>query len=268
VSRLERLRIPSDAIEPDELADAASDNDPNTERADAGDVTPTRSGSPMRDAFGNDGVPEVDSSVQDTYDVVLAATRIYRRVEDREVDAISSVSTNRSHAWSALSGLSLAQVSTVAVIQLPLYQPELERFWRLASPSTMDSLSTLAEPSVSQQNSLGTYSGLFTGRRSQVQHEYPHHTDGWLREYGIISEWGITPGPDGTARGTLTRIHKELKNIECDPPGMLSVGPIGDEMVYTTTSLSFLSRLTTTSSIGKVLSRVLYVCRPTCNAQG
>lgn len=94
-SRMERLQLPSDTIEPDELASAACDNGPNTERANAGDATPTRSGSPVHGAPGDDGVPEADSSVQEIYDVILAATRIYARVEDREVDAISSISTKQ-----------------------------------------------------------------------------------------------------------------------------------------------------------------------------
>ena len=48
---------------------------------------------------------------------------------------MSSVSSTRSRAWSILSGLSLTQILIIAVLKLPLYDTELDRFYRLASAS-------------------------------------------------------------------------------------------------------------------------------------
>lgn len=262
--RLERLQSPLDSAttELDELATGVCDKDRKTEKADAGDATPTRSGSPVHGASGDDGVAETKSSVQENYDVVLAATRIYARVEHREADAISSIFSDRSHAWSALSGLSLAQVSTVSVIQLPLYQSELERFQRLASPSATGPLSALSDPSVAQRGSQGTYSALVIGRRSRVIQRDSTRSDGWLRQFGIV------PEPNRTRGCPYIRLYKEWIDITSDPSGTFLAKPISNNMVYSIASLSFLSRLTTTSSLGKGLSLVLYVCHHTCNTRG
>jgi hypothetical protein len=56
---------------------------------------------------------------------------------------VTSVSTARSRAWSILSGLSLSQISIVAVIKLPLHTPELVQFRQLASSSSSSSSSSL-----------------------------------------------------------------------------------------------------------------------------
>lgn len=66
-------------------------------------------------------------------DAVLEASRVYSRVRDREVDAMTLVLTTRSHAWSILSGISMAEISVMAVISLPLHLPELRRFRQLSS---------------------------------------------------------------------------------------------------------------------------------------
>jgi hypothetical protein len=78
-----------------------------------------------------------------TFEVVLSTTRVYDRVKGREIDAMSIFSTNRSHAWSLLSGLSLAQASAISVIKLPLYDPGLRRFWAFASPMSTTALNDI-----------------------------------------------------------------------------------------------------------------------------
>ncbi len=140
VARLEQLQISPNANQPNEVIKLVSmpPHGSSFEQTPlAGDTPPTRAPSPPSIAQTDESIPDADPSVQATFEVVLSTTRVYDRVKDREIDAMSRVSTNRSRAWSVLSGLSLAEVSAVAVIKLPLHVPELQRFWNLASPSAM-----------------------------------------------------------------------------------------------------------------------------------
>lgn len=117
--------MPPDAIKPE-----------TSERVDQEDEHQETSGSDVPAKATQDEKQQAfvtDPPVHVTFDIVLASTRVYNRVQDREVDAMSSVSTTRSHAWSVLSGVSLAQISLIAVISLPLHESELERFRRLTS---------------------------------------------------------------------------------------------------------------------------------------
>lgn len=64
---------------------------------------------------------------------VVAQSRVYQRVENGEIDGISTVCSTRSHGWSILSGLSASQVTRVGVISLPIDNAELARFQRCIS---------------------------------------------------------------------------------------------------------------------------------------
>jgi hypothetical protein len=125
--RLESLQLPPDAIQ-------------RLRESDSRPRSPVNVASPIQEAISDDlecGNLEPSHkalTVEESFDLVLASTRVYSRVDDREVDAVSSVSTTRSRAWSILSGLSLTEISVISVIKLPLYEPELIRFCRLASP--------------------------------------------------------------------------------------------------------------------------------------
>ena len=77
--------------------------------------------------------PKQDKS----FNMILATTRVYSRVKNGEIDAISSILTTRSRAWSILFRISLAEISIISVIKLPLDYSELVRFQRLASPSLL-----------------------------------------------------------------------------------------------------------------------------------
>lgn len=56
------------------------------------------------------------------FESILEASRVYRKAEPNECDMCSlKGSVARSHAWSSLSDLSLAQISVISVIALPLY---------------------------------------------------------------------------------------------------------------------------------------------------
>lgn len=131
--RLQRLELPPDGIGLEEL--------PSTLRAETlresdwldGDHTATRTP-------GLSDLDEMDLP-RASFDITLSATRVYDRVKRRDVDAMSSVLTNRSHAWSLLSGLSLSRLSIIAVINLPLHDSELRSFWKLAAPDKDDNIS-------------------------------------------------------------------------------------------------------------------------------
>ena len=141
--RLESLQLPPDVIELEHLGDRNMESAKSCQRLRESDSRPARTinmASPIQEAISDDlecGNLEPSHkalTVEESFDLVLASTRVYSRVDDREVDAVSSVSTTRSRAWSILSGLSLTEISVISVIKLPLYEPELIRFCRLASP--------------------------------------------------------------------------------------------------------------------------------------
>jgi hypothetical protein len=133
--RLEALQLPSGVIELDDLG-----NFPTGELQELGDPEPvsTRPSLPRNPGHGdndNESIPDTGLPVQVTFGVILSTTRVYDRVRDREVDDITSVLTTRSHALSVLSGRSQAEISVIAVIKLPRYEVELERFRRVTSRS-------------------------------------------------------------------------------------------------------------------------------------
>jgi hypothetical protein len=228
-ARLEQLQLQPDANQPDELISTPPSVSSDEQALAAGDTTPTRAPSPPPIAPTDESIPEADPSVQATFEVVLSTTRVYDRVKD--IDAMSTVSTNRSHAWSILSGLSLAQVSAIAIIKLPLYDPELRRFWTLASP--MSTTATLAERySYETEDSILDPAGARSRPRRAEQDE------AWLRYYGVVpsdgSSWRIPSAGSGWRSGALKWIRKDLADLERDPPLSVVAGPIADDdLVFT-----------------------------------
>lgn len=78
-------------------------------------------------------VPDLDTAKQESFNEIIASCRVYRRVKGFEIDAMSTVSSTRSHGWSVLSGVTSARLTTIGVICLPLYQSELEQFLAIRS---------------------------------------------------------------------------------------------------------------------------------------
>jgi hypothetical protein len=68
------------------------------------------------------------------FETVLKASRVYRRAEPNETDMSFRSSVARSHAWSALSGLSLAEISVISVIALPLSSKEVKAMYQFLLP--------------------------------------------------------------------------------------------------------------------------------------
>lgn len=61
-----------------------------------------------------------------TQSVLTALSRVYKRVQALEVDALTVTSSMRSHSWSILARVSSACLSTTAAIYLSLHQSEPE----------------------------------------------------------------------------------------------------------------------------------------------
>jgi hypothetical protein len=68
------------------------------------------------------------------FETILNASRVYRRAEPNEADMSFRSSVVRSHAWTALSGDSLADISEVSVIALPLSSDEVKAMYHFLLP--------------------------------------------------------------------------------------------------------------------------------------
>jgi hypothetical protein len=63
------------------------------------------------------------------FEVVLEESRVYTRVDsNNESDASFTSSTVRTNAWSMLSGISLNDISIIAVFRLPITLDDINKF--------------------------------------------------------------------------------------------------------------------------------------------
>ncbi|KAK5656722.1 hypothetical protein OQA88_4270 [Cercophora sp. LCS_1] len=68
-----------------------------------------------------------DNDNENGFEITLHTTRVYRRHEHRNQCDISFTSTaQRSHVWSALAGYSLADISVLSVIAMPLTAADVQ----------------------------------------------------------------------------------------------------------------------------------------------
>jgi hypothetical protein len=107
---------------------------------------------------------------------------------------------------SILSGLSLTSMSIVSVIKLPLHGIELQLFYRLASQSVTE---------------LRDYDDAFFSLLDSARM--------YLNEQFSIL-YGLRQ-PARSSRPIESRLRNELADLGCDPPPMIALGPIGDDMV-------------------------------------
>ncbi|KAL8670144.1 MAG: hypothetical protein Q9168_005309 [Polycauliona sp. 1 TL-2023] len=137
--RLSGIEMPPNIIEPG-IPDEINDETHSMAVSDPGNVDTAGDLAPLAQKVSCSDVPEPDPRLQATFEIVLATSRVYHRVRDRDVDDRSSIATDRSHAWSVLSATSLAELSIVAVVSLPLDEQELRRLRRVGSVSPDDDL--------------------------------------------------------------------------------------------------------------------------------
>src|SRR5438034_19189 len=97
--RLESLQLPADAIELENLGDRNADDLQQLGDSDSQSVTPVRGTSPTPGCLtgnhedSNLEAPDRGANVKKSFEPILATTRVYNKVQGREVDAMSSVST-------------------------------------------------------------------------------------------------------------------------------------------------------------------------------
>ena len=111
------------------------------------------------------------------FEPILEASWVYRRSSTNESDASFKSSVMRSHAWSSLSELSLAQISLVSVIALPIQPKELSgNYWSTdvdglgvkaytSTPSSPDKPLPPADRSVAKDSTR--FWSLIKGRRGR-----------------------------------------------------------------------------------------------------
>ena len=87
---------------------------------DADTIRPSDENNPVQDPDS----PEADQ-FRFAFESILEASRVYRKAHPNECDMSFRSSIARSRAWSSLSDLSLAQISIISVIALPVYPSDI-----------------------------------------------------------------------------------------------------------------------------------------------
>ncbi|KAL8748818.1 MAG: hypothetical protein Q9184_007072, partial [Pyrenodesmia sp. 2 TL-2023] len=204
--RLEELQLRSDDFDFDTLHVPSGVGQLRI-TSDAGDGSPDDARTPQSEALPDLTCPEANHAWQTTYNAVLESTRVYNRVRNRDVDDMSTISSNRSRPWSILSGISMGDISDIAVVSLPLYEPELWRVKQLISP---------VEPNRAdagfndETDNFSTWSNGFVSNHSlrAVPAEHAHLTKAFMTRYGICRRYNdrVTLG-DGISEKNQKRIE-------------------------------------------------------------
>lgn len=133
------------------------------------------------------------------FGTVVAQSRVYRRVEHREIDVGSIDRSTRSRGWSILSGLSASKVTCVGVIALPLGDVDLVRFRKyLPVPAVLDPFQSTRYPLPNPIRDAFTSKDLHLkdptwcskyGIDTYKRHPLP--LNGWNHEYykRLMNEW-------------------------------------------------------------------------------
>jgi hypothetical protein len=130
--RLSQLEARSDGFAP---SMRFLEDDSITIRQPRRSVDETRSIIPTTNTVNSDANVGLYTTMtfQREFEIVLKTSRVYRRVELNECDMSMASSAVRTHAWSLLSGISLAEISNISVIGLPLSFQEFTRLLSLSS---------------------------------------------------------------------------------------------------------------------------------------
>lgn len=128
--RVKDLEDVFDATSPTEqgipLFDSAAQNTDNTSilNVDGAAETPTEDAEPVELSAARSSTTRRTSAL--LFRTELDNSRVYRRANRAESLFSFSTSVVHSTAWSVFSGLSLADVSVISVIALPLYAPDIQ----------------------------------------------------------------------------------------------------------------------------------------------
>lgn len=219
-TRLEELQPAPDEKELDKLDCLLSTDSGELGDLGRGTLTPTQARGVQHHDHGNSSNSEPGLSTPGTFEAVLSATRVYDRVRNRGVDDRTSIATTRSHAWSVFSGLSLAEISMIAVIQLPLHEAELHRFRQIASPSWNDS-DSLRDVHF---DGFHDYDLWESDEAAKILRSSGRLSDVFQRRYGLMSR-----PYDG--KPSLVRLKEELSDLEGYPPRTITAAPMDDVLV-------------------------------------
>lgn len=227
-ARLERMHWPPDAIELQSLHENC-DRTEETATAGSGEITPVRATTPLPKEVPEWDVPVADSRTQQTYDMILRETRVYRRVKDRDLDAVTTASTNISRTWSVLSGISMSQISVISIIHLPLYESELRSFRQLASLPAHTVCGFIYSDDLDWDGDNVRAKCLHPSSFSTKNHrgcaeEDSRDTEAFMSHYGL--RWSR-----GTQRCGHSALRRELYDLSRDPPELCAAGPVGEDTV-------------------------------------
>lgn len=147
---------------------------------------------------------------QATLDEILENSTVYKRALSRSSNPASSSSVV-SRSWSIISGISMTQISVLAVLNLPLYDNEIGRFRQLADDGPPDYGTIL--PSADARSSLEPVASAASSSTGRVSH----------------ASWS----PIEVSGKAIRRINKELASLESNPSEHFTCAPMGDDKVST-----------------------------------
>ncbi|KAL8713130.1 MAG: hypothetical protein Q9220_002651 [cf. Caloplaca sp. 1 TL-2023] len=216
VARLEGIELPLEDIEMPSR-NRTYEEDREVIDAGGGSTSTMRNHSAQPPRVRHLEPPEPNLGLDVELSVILATSRVYRRVQTRDVDAMTTVSTSRSHPWSILSGVSLAQISIVAVISLPLHEHELASNEKLLALEDYNGghgyfdKDVTFEPESSSDSTTSRPRRFILYRSQYLPRPFPHHAVEYMENYSV------RPRPNSTPDVlTLRRIKGEYRHLYRD----------------------------------------------------
>lgn len=97
--------------------------------------------------FRGSNIIETASAFNRSLEKILETSRAYQRPQLSQCDVSFSSSNIPSHAWSALSGVSLADISMISVLALPLESNKVSKLLSSSTkPAPLHASSTFTQP--------------------------------------------------------------------------------------------------------------------------